>query len=235
VGALTYNGGAGDDTLNLDGATLAVGSVLDVGDSQDTLILNADSVVTTIRTSATNSNNAFRIQDDASTANTSGFTSGSDKFDYNGSLAHDSVTSVVVAAGATLQAAVTADSDATVYLIQDANGDNDLEVALSSFAANVSVSIGRANALETTAAGPSGTPNALLSYSGLDLAFDSTDFILLAIDSETNEDGTTPDNGGTALYRFNNNNTSTVDTVLSSELELIGVFQDTALIAADFM
>ena len=31
----------------------------------------------------------------------------------------------------------------------------------------------------------------LLSYTGLDAAFDSSDIVLLAIDSETNEDATT--------------------------------------------
>ena len=68
----------------------------------------------------------------------------------------------------------------------------------------------------------------LLSYTGLDAAFDSSDIVLIAIDSETNEDATVANNGGTAVYRSQNSNTSTVDTVLSSELELIGVFQDGA-------
>ena len=40
---------------------------------------------------------------------------------------------------------------------------------------------------------------------------------------------------GTAVYRFRNSDSSTVDTVLSSELELIGVFQDAALGTVDFV
>ena len=75
----------------------------------------------------------------------------------------------------------------------------------------------------------------LLSYTGLDAAFDSSDIVLLAIDSETNEEATTANNGGTAVYRFQNSDTSTADTVLSSELELIGVFQDAALGTGDFV
>ena len=75
----------------------------------------------------------------------------------------------------------------------------------------------------------------LLSYSGLDANFDSTDFVLIAIDSETNEDGTIANNGGTAVFRFNNSDTSVIDTISSSELALIGVFQDAALAAADFI
>ena len=59
--------------------------------------------------------------------------------------------------------------------------------------------------------------------------------VLLAIDSETNEEATTANNGGTAVYRFQNTNTGTDDTVLTSELELIGVFQDAALGVADFI
>ena len=62
-----------------------------------------------------------------------------------------------------------------------------------------------------------------------------SDIVLLAIDSETNEDATLANNGGTAVYSFQNSDTTTVDTVLSSELELIGVFQDAALAAADFI
>ena len=59
--------------------------------------------------------------------------------------------------------------------------------------------------------------------------------MLIAIDSETNEDATAANNGGTAVYLFQNTNTDTVDTVLSSELELIGVFQDAALGIVDFV
>ena len=227
-GALTFDGGSGDDTLNLDGATLAAGSVFVVGDDQDTLTLNVDAVASVVRTSATTSNNAFSVQDDATTAHTASFTSGSDTFDYNGSVSHDSTTTIVKAAGATLQAAVAADADATVYVIQDADGDADFETELNLFADGVSNS--RANTLETEA-----IDTGLLSYTGLDAAFDSSDIVLLAIDSETNEDATTANNGGTAVYRFRNSDTSTVDTVLSSEIELLGVFQDAALVAADFI
>lgn len=181
-----------------------------------------------MRTSATSSGNAFSIRDDATSTNTASFTSGSDTFDYNGSLAHDGVTSVVATSGATLQAAVAVDADATVYVIQDADGDLDLETAINNFADNVGR--GRANTLETEA-----VDTGLLSYTGLDAAFDSSDIVLLAIDSETNEEATTANNGGTAVYRFQNTNTDTVDTVLASELELIGVFQDSALTAGDFI
>ena len=65
--------------------------------------------------------------------------------------------------------------------------------------------------------------------------FDSSDFVLIAIDSETNEDGTLANNGGTAVFRFNNSDTSVIDTISSSELALIGVFQDAALGTLDFV
>ena len=67
----------------------------------------------------------------------------------------------------------------------------------------------------------------------MDAAFASNEIVLLAIDLESNE--ATANNGGTAVYRFQNSNTSTVDTVLSTELELIGVFQDAALGTGDFV
>ena len=124
------------------------------------------------------------------------------------------MTSVVAASGATLQAAVAADADATVYVVQDADGDADLETAINNFADNVGR--GRANTLESEA-----VDTGLLSYTGLDAAFDSSDIVLIAIDSETNEEATTANNGGTAVYRFQNSDTSTVDTVSSSELELL--------------
>ena len=204
------------------------GSVFELGGRQDTLTLNSDAVATVVRTSVTDSDNAFSVRDDATTANTPSFTSGSDTFDYNGSLSHDSATSVIVASGATLQAAVAADADATVFVIQDANGDEDLESAINNFAD--SVTTGEADTLETEA-----VDTGLLSYTGLDAAFASSDIVLIAIDSETNEDATAANNGGTAVYRFQNTNTDTVDTVLSSELELIGVFQDAALGTVDFV
>ena len=113
-------------------------------------------------------------------------------------------------------------------MIQDADGDADFETALHSFADGISNS--RANTLETEA-----IDTGLLSYSGLDTAFASSDIVLLAIDSETNEDGTIANDGGTAIYRFRNSDTSTADTVLTSEIELLGVFQDAALGVADFI
>ena len=106
-----------------------------------------------------------------------------------------------------------ADNDATVYIISDPDGDADFETALNNFADNVDS--GAQIALKTEA-----VDTGLLSYSGLDAAFDSSDFVLIVIDSETNEDGTTANNGGTAVFRFNNSDTSTVDTISSSELEL---------------
>ena len=227
--AFTFSGSSTNDRLDFDGATLVAGTVFELGGGgQDTLTLNADAVATTVRTSSSTSNRALSIRDDATTANTASFTSGSDRFDYNGSLSHDSVTSVVAASGATLQAAVAADADATVYVIQDADGDANLETAINDFADNVGR--GRANTLESEA-----VDTGLLSYTGLDSAFGSSDIVLIAIDSETNEDATTGNNGGTAVYRFQNSNSSTVDTVLSSELELVGVFQDAALAISDFI
>ena len=228
AGAFTFNSGSRNDTLDLDGATLVAGSVFELGGRQDTLTLNSDAVATVVRTSVTDSDNAFSVRDDATTANTPSFTSGSDTFDYNGSLSHDSVTSVVVASAATLQAAVASDADATVYVIQDANGDEDLESAINNFAD--SVTRDEADTLETEA-----VDTGLLSYTGLDTAFDFSDIVLIAIDSETNEDASLANNGGTVVYRFQNTDTSTVDTVLSSELELIGVFQDAGLGIADFI
>ena len=62
-----------------------------------------------------------------------------------------------------------------------------METAINNFADNVGR--GRANTLETEA-----VDTGLLSYTGLDAAFDSSDIVLLAIDSETNEEATTADN-----------------------------------------
>ena len=113
-------------------------------------------------------------------------------------------------------------------MIQDANGDADLERAINNFAN--SVTTGKADTLETEA-----VDTGLLSYTGLDSAFDSSDIVLIAIDSETNEDAALANNGGTAVYQFQNSDTSAVDTISSSELELIGVFQDAALGTVDFV
>ena len=226
--AFTFTGGNRNDTLNLDGATLIAGTTYELGNDLDTLTMNSDAVANVVRTAATNSNNAFAVRDDATSTDTASFVSGSDTFDYNGTIGHAGVSSIVISSGASLQAAVAADNDATVYIISDPDGDADLEAALNSFADGVSDS--RALALKTEA-----LDTGLLSYSGLDANFDSTDFVLIVIDSETNEEGTTANNGGTAVFRFNNSDTSDTDTISSSELALIGVFQDAALAAADFI
>ena len=60
--------------------------------------------------------------------------------------------------------------------------------------------------------------------------FDSTDFVLIVIDSETNEDLQITEER--QYIRFNNSDTSDTDTISSA---LIGVFQDAALAAADFI
>ena len=190
--------------------------------------MNSDAVANVVRTAATNSNNAFAVRDDATTTDVASFVSGSDTFDYNGTLGHAGVSSIVISSGASLQAAVAADNDATVYIISDPDGDADFEAALNSFADGVSDS--RALALKTEA-----LDTGLLSYLGLDANFDSSDFVLIVIDSETNEEGTTANNGGTAVFRFNNSDTSVVDTISSSELALVGVFQDAALGTVDFV
>lgn len=226
--AFTFTGGSNEDVLNIDGAILTAGTVYVVGDDQDTLILNADAVANVIRTSATNSINAFSTQDDATTANTPGFTTGSDTFDYNGSLSHDTTTSIVIATGASLQAAVASDADATVYVVVDPDGDVNFESDLDLFADGVSNS--RADTLETRAQN-----SGLLSYSGLDAAFSNSEAVLIAIDLQTNEDVNTANNSGTAVFRFTNTDTGSVDTVSSGELELIGVFQDVSLGVADFI
>ena len=226
--AFTFTGGNRNDTLNLDGATLIAGTIYELGNDLDTLTMNSDAVANVVRTAATNSNNAFAVRDDATSTDTASFVSGSDTFDYNGTLGHAGVSSIVISSGASLQAAVAADNDATVYIISDPDGDADFEAALNSFADGVSDS--GALALKTEA-----LDTGLLSYSGLDANFDSTDFVLIVIDSETNEDGTTANNGGTAVFRFNNSDTSAIDTISSSELALIGVFQDAALGTVDFV
>ena len=92
--AFTFTGGNRNDTLNLDGATLIAGTIYELGNDLDTLTMNTDAVANVVRTSATNSNNAFAVRDDATSTDTASFVSGSDTFDYNGTLGHAGVSSI---------------------------------------------------------------------------------------------------------------------------------------------
>lgn len=224
--AFLFKGGAGNDVFDTTGATTVAGTIFEVGTGFDSITLDA-AVAHDIRTSATTSANAFAVQDDGTTANGAGFVSGTDDIDYNGALNNDGVTTVVDVGGATLQAAVTADANATAFVIADADGDATLEAAITAFAAAQTAA--NANAVVDAAVG-----TGLLNFTGLDTSFSSTESVLIAINVETNDSAAVADDGGSAVFLFNNS-TATGDTVVASELQLIGVTVDTALADGDFI
>ena len=90
--AFTFTGGSGNDTLNLDGATLVTGTIYELGTDLDTLTMNNDAVANIFRTSAVQSNDAFAVRDDATSTDTASFVS-DDTFE-NGAL-NSSTSSVV--------------------------------------------------------------------------------------------------------------------------------------------
>ncbi len=225
--AFLFTGGAKADTINLEGATTQNGTILSVGNGNDVVTLDsADAGQTDIRSSATTAANAVIVTDDAGTANTAGFVTTQDDFDYNGALLNGANSTVIAASGATLTAAIAADDDATVMVIQLAAGNAALEAAANTYIGAVTAS--NANAVEAAAI------TALGATANLDATFLAGESVLFAIDSETNDDGGVANNGSTTVFRFTNT-TATGNTIDAGELELVGVFEDAALVAADFI
>ncbi len=226
--AFKFTGGSKADTLNLEGATTQNGTIIAVGSGRDTVTLDsADAGEATIQTSATTAADAVLVTDDAGTANAAAFVTTQDHFDYNGALNNDSKTAIAVGAGATLTAAITADSDATVFLVTLAAGGNaGLEAALTTYAGAPTAA--NADAVETAAI------TALGTIANLDATFGASESVLIAIDAETNEAAGTANDGGTVVLRFTNS-TNTANTISASEIELIAVFEDAALASGDFI
>jgi len=218
TGNLVINGGAGSDTLNvaaMDGnttGTVVSTAVIDGGAGVDFITLDAVDtlVLVNIGSTVTDSADADVIID---------FDTTEDDFLYTGAVANDTATTIVASLNTTLATALSSDVDATVY-IDSGN--------LTGAAATTLTTLANARTAEATATATTSFIDALCTAEGtvalLDNTIGSGETVLMAFENGTD----------TAVVRFTNSDTTTANTMVSSELELVAVFDAAVLVAADF-
>jgi len=163
-----------------------------------------------------------------------GFVTGTNKFDYNGVLANGTAAAPGITTTGTSEVLTSATTFAASLVDVAAAGNSIVFIAQSNVAA-----VAGGTALTTlvgdfTAANITAFENALVGTGGalngaitnLDSIFGATDAVLLVLDNGTHS----------AVLRITNTDTSTVNTLTAAEIEVVGVFRDTAALAAgDFV
>lgn len=225
---VTLNGEAGDDVLSGAATVGAVAATLayNGGAGLDLINLathasNVDTIVSDVTAAA----NADLIGVTSAFAAGNAFTTATDKFQYTGALSNGTKTSGVSAAILASTTSLNADTasllssnlNSTVLIV----GFNYAGTELATLATSASTS-----ALSTNyAAFESALCSALGTVAGLDAALTTSDKVLMAFDDGTHS----------VLVRVTNTDQSTANTLIASELELVGVFRATAALAvADF-
>ncbi|KFB74111.1 MAG: hypothetical protein AW09_000606 [Candidatus Accumulibacter phosphatis] len=225
---ININGGAGNDTITGPGGAFAILGVIDGGDGMDVINAGASTGVgaagIVIRSNATTVADADVITN---------FTSGVEGFRYTGAVANGAVTTINNAAGniqasvagaslnAELASVLALNTSATAYIETTALTGSSL-TALNNLATATPATLGALyttfeNELVTALAG---------AVSGLDTVLSTTDKVLMAFNG----------GGHTVLVRVTNTDQSVANTLTAAEIDLVGVFNGTALLAAaDFI
>jgi hypothetical protein len=231
------NGGAGDDTLTA-GAVVADGAAISIRGDAGSDTINVDAVdgtaggalttasvnggagvdfitgtggagaathaVTIVVSTATLTEDADEI---------TGFISATDDFDYNGAVLNDTATTITAVSNATFAGGLAADADATVYIVSTAlTGAAATDMTALVAESTVAGIIEKYATFEASLLANLGT------ITGLDSTLGANEFVLLNIDDGTNS----------VILRVNNSSTAVANTLIASEVELIGV-----MVAAD--
>ena len=157
------------------------------------------------------------VKDSADSDIIHAFDGTNDKFIYYGSLQNDgasNVTSSTVVGGEDLASAMTAKADALVYVIS--TNDENLNTAIDNF---IEGKASAADLLDVSRA-------ALGTLSGLDDCINGSESVLLAVNAG--------DTGGSVIMTLTNSETTTQDTIGQNEVQLVAVFDDTALTTSCF-
>lgn len=199
-GSDSVNGGAGIDTITLTETT----SVQDTLVSDVTVVANADLVT--------------------------GFVSGTDKFDYNGTLLNGLGTNTDGIAGTdfvsdTTMVGALGNPNATAAVVFDVTTDANSAAFDAVLGANAA---GLAAAYATLEAELIATGALSAAITNLDSVLTTADSALVVLHDTT---GTT----GSIVLRIMNTDTTVVNTLTGAEVELVGVFTGTQLAAADFI
>jgi hypothetical protein len=199
----------------MDGNTTGTVStaVLDGGAGIDFLVLDAvDTLVLVNIVSDVISSADADVVDDFDTTE--------DDFLYGGALLNDAATTVVTSIDTTLDAALAANVDATVF-IDSGN--------LTGAAATTLTTLADASTVEGVTSATTAFKNALVALEGtitsLDLIIGTGESVLFVFENGTD----------TAVLRFTNSDTTVADTMTAGELELVAVFDAAVLVAADFV
>ncbi len=217
---VNINGGAGNDTLTGPGAAAITGTI-NGGAGIDVIAVGASTGAYVVESNAITVADADII---------GGFTTTVEKFKFTGSVVNGSTTTVdtneVVNAGggvslnADLATALASNASAAIYILQG-NITGAAATALTNLAGATASTL---PALYTTFETELITAIAG-TVAGLDTVLATTDKVLMAFDDGTH----------TALVYVTNTDQAVANTLLASEIELVGVFNTAAnLVAADF-
>jgi hypothetical protein len=238
--ANVINGGAGNDTIS----SAEGDDTITAGEGADIVNGGAGVDIITLGTETTSA--ADRVTSDAAVAANAdsivGFTSGTDKFQYTGTLQNalgtnsDGVAGTdVITAATLLDGLLDANSTAGVVFIATNNVANNGTTNLQGDAftallgATTAATIASTYAtLEAALIATGGTLNGVIT--GLDTVLITTDSALLVLDNGT----------GSVVLRITNSvidaTTANTNTLTGAEIELVGVFTNTAALAAgDFI
>jgi len=230
----TIDGGAGNDTIStLDGAdaiTAGLGAdTVNGGNGIDIITLTeATSSVDRVVSDATVLANADRIV---------GFDTTVDKFLYTGVLQNalgtnsDGVSGTDVVTGVATMTLAMANAASTAGVVFDISGLNISGTTSDAlFAAVTAADISTAFAAFKTAAIASGALSGTIT--NLDAVLNTTDSVLVVLHDSTGGTATT---AGSIVLRITNTSTAVADTLIASEVELVGVFANSQLAAIDFI
>jgi hypothetical protein len=232
----TISGGAGNDTIT--SGNLAAGGTLTVnGDAgSDTITYNAANTGASIHNVnggagfdfITLGQHAGTLDDVISTATAvadadkiTGFLSGTDDFDYNGTVSNDAATTITAVSNATFAGGLAADVDATVYIVTGSvTGAAATDLTALVAATTVDAIAAAYATFEASLATNLGT------ITGLDSTLGATESVLLVVDEGTNS----------IVLRLTNTSTATANTVIASELELVAIMVgNNDLVVGDFI
>lgn len=221
--AVRIIGGSGDDVITATGVTA---DLIEGGKGLDTIVITKDGAATNsiVRSEAILSADADKI---------TGFVTTENKFDFNGVLSNGSATSADGIAGgevvteATVAAALANANaqNAAVYVVTGNiadGGSSTQSTALGTLVTTFNKTNADAFVSELLKAG--GALNGTIA--NLDTVLGTSDAALLALDNGTHS----------VILRITNTDTATANTLTAAEVQVVGVLDSTAALAAgDFV
>ncbi len=213
--AMAITGGSKGDTITASGGAA---DLINGGDGIDIITITKDGTNTgfvDVQSDAIVVANADRVV---------GFVTAENDFDYNGALSNGTgagagISAAEVASAATITLALaTADAGNDIVFIATTDLTGAQETALDTLVATTNTT--NAEAAEAALLGTGGALNGAIA--NLDTILSGSDSVLFQFSTDSD----------TFVYRITNSDTATTNTLTSAEVELVGIFQGTADLAA---